>query len=156
MKKIRSLLLAAVAMEMAACATTNSSDLYDPNAPVVAISISTFGSVDPSDRSIALPPGNEDLLVALRTALTADGWTVSTSTTATRYLMQLETKNWTYEQRLSYINLTVVDEKTANKILTGERKTYSPNDNPIDLKAVADMVVSSLKKTTSPAAQSGS
>jgi len=156
MKKIRFLLLAAVAMEIAACASTNSSDLYDPNAPVVAISISTFGSVDLSDRSIALPPGDEDLLVALRTALTADGWTVSTSTTATRYLMQLETKNWTYEQRLSYINLTVVDEKTAKKILTGERKTYSPNDNPIDLKAVADMVVSSLKKITPPAAPSGS
>ncbi len=150
MKKLHYFLLPAVLAAMASCGTTNSADLYDPNAPVAPISISTLGSVDPSDRSIALPAGTDDLLVALRAAFSGDGWTVSDSTTTTRYLMQLQTTNWTYEQKLASINLTVVDEKTAAKILTGERKNYSPDDKPIDVKAVADMVVSSLKKITQP------
>ena len=55
MKKLHYFLLPAVLAAMASCGTTNSADLYDPNAPVAPISISTLGSVDPSDRSIALP-----------------------------------------------------------------------------------------------------
>lgn len=150
MRKLRLWLLFAATMAVISCGTTNSGSLYDPNAPVAAIDISTSGAVDSSARSIALPTGEDDLLAAFRTAFSNDGWVVSESTTDTHYLLQLETKRWTYEQRLSYINLSIVDEKTGATILTGIRKTYSPNDPPIDVNAVADSVVSALKKISSP------
>ncbi len=150
MSRARFYLLFVAMTAVVSCGTTNSGGMYDPNAPVTAINISTSGSVDPSSRTIALPPGEDDLTLALKSALSSDGWAVSTSTTNTRYVLQLQTKQWTYEQRLANINLTIVDEKTGAEILTGERKTYSPNDTPIDVKAVADMVVASLKKITSP------
>ncbi len=135
---------------LASCGTTNSAEMYDPNAPVAAITVSTSGTVDPAARSMAIPPGNDDLLVALRTALSNDGWTVSTSTTNTRYVMQLQTAVWSFNQKLSSIDLTVVDARTGAKILTGSRKMYGPNDKPIDVNEVADSVVSSLRKITSP------
>jgi hypothetical protein len=153
MSKIRFSLLFAAAILIASCGTTNSGTMYDPNAPVPAITITTSGSVDPASRSIALPPGNDNLVLAFQTAFTNDGWTISTSTTSTRYLMQLETKTWTSNQALSAIDLSIIDEHTGAKILTGVRKTYSPSDPPIDVTAVADMVVSALKGITAPPPQ---
>ncbi len=148
MRRVHVYLLFASLATFLSCGTTNSGDLYDPNAPVTAITISTTGSVDPSSRSIALPPGDDELLLALRNAFSRDGWTVTTSTTDTRYVMQLQTKVWTYDQKLSAIDLSIVDARTGAEILKGVRKTYSPSDNPIDVNAVADMVVTSLKKIT--------
>lgn len=150
MSRLPFYLLLAAATVLASCGTTNSSSMYDPNAPVAAIEIVTSGTIDPSSRSMALPAGEDDLLVALRKALSDDGWTVSTSTTNTRYMMNVQTQVWTSDQKISSINLSVVDQKTGADILTGARKTYSPADKPIDLVAVADMVASSLKKLTSP------
>ena len=150
MNKARVLLLCAVVAILLSCETTNSANLYDPNASVAAIDISTAGSVDPSARIIALPPGTDDLLSALTKAFTDDGWSVSTNTTRTRYVMLLQTKVWSYNQRLSAIDLSIVDQKTGAKILAGMRKTYSPNDKPIDVTAVAQTVVASLKKITAP------
>jgi hypothetical protein len=135
---------------MVSCGTTNSGSLYDPNAPVTAIDISTAGTIDPSSRTMALPAGEDDLLAALRKALSNDGWIISTSTTNTRYMMNLQTQVWTSDQKISTISLSIVDQKTGAQVLTGVRKTYSPADNPIDLNAVADMVASSLRKITSP------
>ena len=131
------------------CTSTNSDTMYDPNAPVAAINISKIGVVDASSRTIALPAGEDELLTAFRNAFSNDGWTTSTSTTATRYVMQLETKVWDNNQRLSYIHMAIVDERNGKTILTGERKTYSPSDPPIDITAVATMVVSSLRDITS-------
>lgn len=144
------LLLAALTALMVSCGTTNSSSMYDPNAPVAAIEISTSGTVDPSSRTVALPAGEDALLVALRTALSRDGWTVGTSTTNTRYMLNVQTQVWTSDQKISSINLSIVDQKTGAEILTGVRKTYSPADKPIDLDAVADLVASSLRKMTAP------
>jgi len=144
------LLLAAVMAFMVSCGTTNSSSMYDPNAPVAAIEISTSGTVDPAGRTMALPAGEDALLVALRTALSNDGWTVGTSTTNTRYMLNVQTQVWTSDQKISSINLSIVDQKTGAEILTGVRKTYSPADKPIDLDAVADLVASSLRKMTAP------
>ena len=110
-------LFASVAI-IVSCATTNS-NLYDPNAPVTAIDITTHGSVDPSSRTIALPPGDDELLLALKNAFSGDGWVVSTSTTNTRYVMLLQTQVWTYEQRLSHIDLSVVDQETSSEVLSG-------------------------------------
>ncbi len=148
MRGVRVSLLFVSLAAILSCGTTNSNDMYDPNAPVTAITVSTSGSVDPSSRTIALPPGEDELLLALRNAFSDDGWVVSTSTTDTRYVMQLQTKVWTYDQKLSAIDLSIVDERTGAEILKGVRKTYSPNDQPIDVKAVADTVVSSLRKIT--------
>ena len=155
MRRLHLWLLFAATIWVISCGTTNSGNLYDPNAPVAAIDISTPGAVDSSARSIALPPGDDDLLTALRAAFSNDGWVVSESTTDTHYLLQLETKRWTYEQRLSSINLAIVDEKTGATVLTGARKMYSPNDPPIDVKAVADSVVSALKKISAPTPDKG-
>jgi hypothetical protein len=152
MNKARFFLLFAALVLITSCGTTNS-DMYDPNAPVAAITITTSGSVDPSQRSIALPPGNDELLVAFQKAFSSDGWTTSTSTTNTRYLMQLETKAWTYNQKLSAIDLSIIDEQTGKKILTGARKMLSGDDPPIDVTAVANAVVSALKGVTAPAPQ---
>jgi len=132
------------------CGTTNSSSMYDPNAPAAAIEISTSGTVDPSNKTIALPAGEDDLLAALRKALSNDGWTVGTSTTNTRYMLNVQTQVWTSDQKISSINLSIVDQKTGAEILTGARKTYSPADKPIDLDAVADLVASSLKRMMAP------
>jgi len=150
MSRIRFSLLFVAAVVVTACGTTNSSTMYDPNAPVTAITITTSGSVDPSARSIALPPGNDELVLAFQAAFTNDGWTTSTSTTTTRYLMQLETKVWTDTEKLSAINLAIIDEHNGAKVLMGVRSTYSSSDPPIDVKAVADMVVSALKGITAP------
>jgi len=150
MRRLPFYLVLAAATVLGSCGTTNSSSMYDPNAPVAAIEITTSGTVDSSNRVIALPAGEDDLLVALRKALTNDGWTVSTSTTDTRYMMNVQTQVWTSDQKISSINLSIVDQKTGTEVLTGVRKTYSPSDKPIDLDAVADMVASSLKKMTSP------
>jgi len=148
MSRLRFSLLFVAAVLLNACGTTNSSGMYDPNAPVTAITITTSGSVDPAARSIALPPGTDELVTALQAAFTSAGWTTSTSTTTTRYLVQLETKIWTDTQKLSAINLVIIDEHTGAKILTGVRSTYASSDPPIDVKAVADMVVSALKGIT--------
>ena len=150
MNRVKICLLIWATLFLASCGTTNSANMYDPNTPVTPISISTFGNVDPSSKTIALPSGEDPLLEAFKTAFSDDGWATSTSTTNTRYVMQLETRQWTYEQRLAYISLTIVDERSGAKILSGERKTYSPNDPAIDVKAVADMVISSLKSITKP------
>jgi len=155
MRRVQCWLLFAAIAAVISCGTTNSGSLYDPNAPVAAIDVSTFGTVDSSSRTIALPPGSDDLLLAFKSALSSDGWAVSENTTNTHYVMLLETKSWSYEQRLSYISLSIVDEKTGATILSGVRKTYSPNDNPIDVKAVADSVVSALKKISSPTPDKG-
>ena len=152
MSRARFFLFFASVAIIVSCSTTNS-NLYDPNAPVTAIDITTHGSVDPSSRTIALPPGDDELLLALKNAFSGDGWVVSTSTTNTRYVMLLQTQVWTYEQRLSHIDLSVVDQKTGSEVLSGVRNTKSPYDPPIDVKAVADLVVASLKKVTSPPAQ---
>ncbi len=148
MSRIRFSLLFVAAVLVASCGTTNSAGMYDPNAPVAAITITTSGSVDPSSRSIALPPANDELTMDLQNAFIRDGWTVSTSTTSTRYLMQLETKTWTSNDAISSIDLAIIDEHNGAKILTGSRKVLSPSDPPIDLKAVADAVVSSLRGVT--------
>jgi hypothetical protein len=153
MSKARFLLLFAAAALISSCATTGSSDMYDPNAPVAAITVTTSGSVDPANRSIALPPGNDALLVAFQKAFSGDGWTTSTTTTSTRYLMQLETKTWTYNQALSAIDLAIIDEQTGKKILTGTRKMFAASDPPIDVNAVAATVVSALKGITAPPPQ---
>ncbi len=154
MSGARCFLLFALLAVVVSCGTTDSGAMYDPNAPVTAITITTSGTVDPSGRSIALPAGDDQLLLALKDAFSRDGWNVSTSTTDVRYVMQLQTKVWTYEQKLSAIDLAIVDARTGAEILKGARKTYSPNDPPIDVTAVADMVVASLKKITSPPAES--
>ena len=119
MRRVQFYLLFASLAAIVSCGTTDSAVMYDPNAPVTAITISTSGSVDPSSRTIALPPGDDELLVAFRDAFSADGWNVSTSTTDSRYVMQLETKVWTYDQKLSAINLSIVDARTGAQILTG-------------------------------------
>ena len=151
MRRLPFLLLpAALTALMISCGTTNSSSMYDPNAPVAAIEISTSGTVDPSSRTMALPSGDDALLAALRTALSSDGWTIGTSTTNTRYMLNVQTQVWTSDQKISSINLSIVDQKTGAEILTGVRKTYSPADKPIDLDAVADLVASSLRKMTAP------
>ena len=148
MRRLPFILLCAVSAVIVSCGTTNSADLYDPNAAVAAITISTSGNVDASNRTIALPPGGDDLSVALRNAFSNDGWAVSTSTTSTHYVMLLQTKVWTYKEKLSNINLSIVDQRTGAEILKGVRKTYSPDDPPIDVKAVAEDVISALKKVT--------
>ena len=150
MSKFRFCFLFAAIATIISCGTTNSGEMYDPNAPVAAITISTSGNVDPANLTMALPPGDDALLSALKGALEKDGWVTSTSTTNTRYTMQVQTQVWTYNQSLSSINLSVVDERTGKEVLTGARKMYGPNDPPIDVKAVADMVVSSLRKIMSP------
>ena len=149
MRKLPFFLLCAAFAVIVSCGTTNSGNLYDPNAPVAAITVSTSGTVDGSNRTIALPPGDDELLVALRNAFSNDGWVVDTSTTNTHYVMLLQTKVWTYKEKLSSIDLSIVDQRTGAQILHGVRKTYSPDDPPIDVNAVADMVVSALKKVTS-------
>ena len=150
MSKIHIYLLLAWIATIVSCGTTNSSEMYGPNAPVTAIAISTSGSVDPFNRTITLPAGDDDLLLALKNALSSDGWIIGTSTTNTRYILHLETKVWTSENTLSYISLSIVDQKTGSEILSGTRQTKSPYDTPIDVKAVAEMVTSSLKKNTAP------
>jgi hypothetical protein len=150
MNKIHMYLLLAGIATIASCGTTNSSEMYGPNAPVTAIAISTFGNVDPSNRTIGLPYGEDDLLLALRNALSSDGWIIGTSTTNTRYILHLETKVWTPENTLSYISLSIVDQKDGAIILSGTRQTKSPYDTPIDVKAVAETVRSSLEKNTAP------
>ena len=148
MKRLPFFFLCTVSAVIVSCGTTNSADLYDPNAAVAAITISTSGSIDASNRSIALPPGGDDLSVALRNAFSGDGWAVSTSTTDTHYVMLLQTKVWTYQEKLSNIDLSIVDQRTGAEILKGVRKTYSPDDPAIDVKAVAEAVISALKKVT--------
>jgi len=143
------LLLAGIAT-IVSCGTTNSSEMYGPNASVTAISISTSGNVDPSERTIGLPPGEDDLLLALRKSLSNDGWTIGTGTANTRYILHLETKVWTPENTLSYISLSIVDQETGAEILSGTRQTKSPYDNPIDVNAVAEKVTVSLKRNTAP------
>jgi hypothetical protein len=150
MSKIHMYLLFVWIATIVSCGTTNSSEMYGANPPVTAISISTFGNVDLSNRTIALPPGDDDLLLALKNALSSDGWIIGTSTTSTRYILHLETKVWTPENTLSYISLSIVDQKTGAEILSGTRQTKSPYDTPIDVKAVAETVTSSLKKNTAP------
>ncbi len=150
MSTIRFCLVFAAIATVISCGTTNSGEMYDPNAPVAAITISTSGSIDPTSLSIALPAGDDSLLTALKTAFTKDGWVTSTSTTDTRYLMQLQTTMWTYNNALSSIHMTIVDERNGTEVLTGDRKMYGPNDHPIDVDAVADMVVTSLRKMVSP------
>lgn len=150
MSKMYIYLLLGTLAAFIACSTTNSDVMYDPKEPVAAIVIYTFWSVDPSSRTIALPPGGDDLLLALKSAFSSDGWAVSVSPKNARYVMLLETKVWKAGERLASINLSIVDQKTGAEILTGVRKAYTSFDNPIDVKAVADAVVSSLKKITSP------
>ena len=150
MGKIQRYLLLAWIATIVSCGTTNSSQMYGANAPVPAIAISTFGNVDPSNRTIGLPYGDDDLLLALKNALSSDGWIIGTSTTNTRYILHLETRVWTPENTLSYISLSIVDQKDGSEILSGTRQTKSPYDTPIDVKAVAEMVTSSLKKNTAP------
>ncbi len=149
MSRFRILLVFVAIVAVSSCTTTNSDTMYDPNAPVAAIEVKTSGNIDPASRSIAIPAGEDELLAALRNAFLNDGWIVDTSTTNTRYMMSLQTKTWTNNQTLSSIDLSIVDQKNGAEILSGTRKTYGPFDNPIDVKAVADEVVSSLKKITS-------
>lgn len=148
MKRIRLPLLLIMLATLAACGTTNSGDMYDPNAPVPALTISSSGMVDSSARSITLPTGGDaQLLAAFQNAFTADGWAVSTDPGKSRYMMNLQIQVWTYSEKLSSINLSIVDIKTGKEILTGARKAYSP-DEPIDVKGVAGFLIDSLKKIT--------
>jgi hypothetical protein len=148
------LLLAAMAT-IVSCGTTNSGGMNEQNTPVAAIAISIFGTVDPSNRTIGLPPGDDDLLLALKNAFSSDGWIIGASTANARYTLRLETKVWTSEQTLSYIKLSIVDQRTGAEILSGTRQTKSPYDTPIDVKAVAEMVISSLKSNTAPLPDNG-
>ena len=74
MTKIYIYLCIAALASIVTCSTTNSETMYDPKESVVPIDITIFGKIDPSNRTIALPPGGDDLLLALKNAFSNDGW----------------------------------------------------------------------------------
>jgi hypothetical protein len=150
MSKAYTYLCIAVVTTVAACSTIDSDVMYDPKEPVAAINVLTFGNVDPSNRTIALPPGGDDLLLALKIAFSNDGWAVSVGPGSARYVMFIETTVWKHGGRLASINLSIVDQKTGIEILTAVRKAYTSFDNPIDINAVAETLIDCLKKITSP------
>ena len=150
MRRVRTCFLIVTVAAIVSCGTIKLNGMYDPNAAVVPIDVSTSGNVDSSDRTIVLPPGGDDLLLALENALSKDGWTIRKTTTNTRYIVRIETKVWNDGQALSYIGLTITDQSTGAEILSGTRQSKSPLDTPIDVKAVAELVTSTLKKISVP------
>jgi hypothetical protein len=92
-------------------------------------SLNKTGSVDPSQRTITVPPGSA--MFPIKTALTRDGWTVKVKNVTnyragaaydTRYAMEAAIEFYDYMfpsfRKLYHYDISIQDTKTNEEILT--------------------------------------